>query len=209
MASGSENPGDMLGPVPAPDSLMRLRVALEDMDRAARAAGVEDGDPLAACITCLKAAMECSAAITLEGEARVHAAVAAFEGAAREDRLRMRQATQHCNAETMKLDKMFGTMEIRSHNMVTTVVETMANQVADKMRDRMVIVERQYNRRALWRRAGVLLAAVLAIFSVGCGVMRYADRHAVRLWDQCFEHPYSDRETGAQWCNVGAPLADR
>jgi hypothetical protein len=121
----------------------------------------------------------------------------------------MKKATERCNAETMKLNKMFGTMEIRSHNMVTTVVETMANQVADKMRDRMVIVERQYNRRALWRRAAVLLAAVLAIFSVGCGAMRYADRHAVRLWDKCFEHPYSDRVTGAQWCDVGAPLAEK
>lgn len=168
-------------------------------------AGVQSDDPIVPIVVGLA---------ELGDATRGHAvafteAVAAFEGAAREDRLRMRQAAERCNAETLKLEKVFGTMEIRAHNMVTQVIETMADQVADKMRDRMVIVEREYNRHALWRRAGVLLAAVLVIFGVGCGVMRYADRHAVGLWNHCIENAYTDPKTGGQWCNVGAPLGSQ
>jgi hypothetical protein len=195
------------GPAPSSQALSDLRAALDRMDRAARAAGVENDDALGAWIASLKAALECSATIALTGEARVHAAIAALEGAAREDRLRMRQATERCTAETLKLERTFGTMEMRSHNMATQIIQSMANQVAEKMRDRVVIVERQHNRIALWRRAAVLTALVLVIFGVGSATMRYIDRQALELWGSCITHPLIDPKTGQQYCALGPPLA--
>ena len=186
-------------------ALAELRAALDKMDRAARAAGVEDEDALAAWIATLKVALECSASVTLEGEARIRGFVAALESATREDRLRMKQATERCTVETLKLERMFGTMEVRSHNLVTQTIHSMADRVAEQMRDRMVIVERRHNRVALWRRAGVLTAAVTAIFLVGFVAAEYSDRDATSLMDRCMAHPFVNAQTGGLVCDVGSP----
>lgn len=190
---------------PAPEALAELRAALDRLDRAARAAGIEDEDALAAWIATLKAALECSATITLEGEARIRGFLAALEIVTREDRLRMKQATERCTVETLKLERMFGTMEIRSHNLVTQTIHSMADRVAEQMRDRMVIVERRHNRIALWRRAGVLTATVAAIFLVGFVAAEYSDRDATSLMDRCMAHPFVNAQTGGLVCEVGSP----
>jgi len=190
---------------PAPEALTELRGALDRMDRAARAAGVEEDDALAAWIATLKAALECSATITLEGEGRIRGFLAALEIVTREDRLRMKQATERCTVETLKLERMFGTMEVRSHNLVTQTIHSMADQVAERMRDRMVIVERRHNRIALWRRAGVLTAAVAVIFLVGFVAAEYSDRGAITLMDRCMAHPFVNSDTGGLVCDVGSP----
>jgi hypothetical protein len=190
---------------PAAEALADLRAALDRMDKAARAAGVEEDDALAAWIATLKAALECSATITLEGEARIRGFLAALEIVTREDRLRMKQATERCTVETLKLERMFGTMEVRSHNLVTQTIHSMADRVAEQMRDRMVIVERRHNRIVLWRRAGVLTAAVAAIFLVGFVAAEYSDRGAITLMDRCMAHPFVNSDTGGLVCDVGSP----
>ena len=117
----------------------------------------------------------------------------------------MKKATERCTAETLKLERMFGTMEVRSHNLVTQTIHSMADRVAEQMRDRMVIVERRHNRVALWRRAGVLTAAVTAIFLVGFVAAEYSDRNATDLMDRCMAHPLVNAQTGGLVCEVGSP----
>lgn len=117
----------------------------------------------------------------------------------------MKKATERCTAETLKLERMYGTMEIRSHNLVTQTIHSMADKVAEQMRDRMVIVERHHNRIALWRRAGVLTAAVTAIFLVGYVAAEYSDRDAITLMDRCMAHPFVNADTGGLVCDVGSP----
>ena len=146
-----------------------------------------------------------SATITLEGEGRIRGFLEALEIVTREDRLRMKQATERCTVETLKLERMFGTMEVRSHNLVTQTIHSMADRVAEQMRDRMVIVERRHNRIALWRRAGVLTAAVAAIFLVGFVAAEYSDRGAITLMDRCMAHPFVNSDTGGLVCDVGSP----
>ena len=203
-ASGARDapPTAMLPPVP--EGLADLRTALDNMDSAARAAGVEPDEPLGTWIGTLKVALESSATVTLGGEARIQAALAGLENASREDRLRLKQATERCAAETLKLERTFGTMEVRSHHLVTQTIHSMADQVAERMRDRMVIVERRHNRVALWRRAGVLTAAIVVIFGVGFATARYSDRDAVSLLDRCLAHPFVNTQTGGLVCEVGA-----
>ena len=100
---------------------------------------------------------------------------------------------------------MFGTMEVRSHNLVTQTIHRMADRVAEQMRDRMVIVERRHNRIALWRRAGVLAATVVGIFLVGFAAAEYSDRDATDLMDRCMAHPFVNAQTGGLVCEVGSP----
>jgi len=203
-ADGSKALPEIGVSMPQPQALADLQAALDSMDRAGRAAGVEPDEALGAWIATLKVALECSATVVLAGEARIQAAIAALESAAREDRLRMRQATDRCTAETLKLERTFGTMEVRAHNLVTQTIHSMADQVAAKMRDRMVIVERQHNRIAVWRRAGVLAMAVVTIFGVGFAVARYNDSNAVDLLARCLAHPFVDTQTGGLVCEVGS-----
>ena len=82
---------------------------------------------------------------------------------------------------------------------------SLADQVAEQMRDRMVIVERRHNRAALWRRAGVLAAVVVAIFIVGFATAEYSDRNATSFLDRCMAHPFVNTQTGGLVCEVGAP----
>lgn len=190
---------------PDPGALVELRAALDRMDRAACAAGVERDEPLGTWIETLKTALELSASVALGGEARIQVALASLESAGREDRLRMKQATERCTAETLKLERTLGTIEIRAHNMVTQTIHSMADQVAEKMQDRMVIVERRHNRVALWRRAGVLTVVVVAIFAVGFAAAEYNDRNAISLLDRCMAHPFVNTQTGGLVCEIGVP----
>jgi hypothetical protein len=192
----------MLTEVPAPTEV--LRDALQKMDRAARAAGIEPGEPLAVWIGTLKVALEYSIQVSLGGETRVLSALRELREVAREDRLRMKAAVELCEAATQKLEATYGTMEIRSHNLMTQTIHSMAGQVADRMREQMVIVERRHNRVALWRRAGLLTAVVILIFGVGFGVARYADQAGVALLDRCLTNPLVDSQTGGLLCALGA-----
>jgi hypothetical protein len=121
----------------------------------------------------------------------------------------MKKATERCTAETLKLERMFGTMEVRSHNLVTQTITSMADRVAEQMRDRMVIVERRHNRIALWRRAGVLAATVVGIFLVGFAAAEYSDHDATDLMDRCMAHPFVNTQTGGLVCEVGSPRPGR
>jgi hypothetical protein len=191
--------------VPSPTALVDLRAVLDRMDKAAGSAGVEREGVLGVWVETLKTALECSATVTLEGEARIRAVVTALECAAREDRQRMKQATEKCTAETLKLERTFGTMEVRAHNLVTQTIHSMADRVAEQMRDRMVIVERRHNRVALWRRAGVLTGAVAAIFAIGFAAAEYSNSNATSFLDRCMAHPFVNTQTGGLVCEVGSP----
>jgi hypothetical protein len=117
--------------------LVELRAALDTIDRAARAAGVADEDTPGVWIATLKVALESSASVSLESEARIHATLEHCESVVREDRLRMKQATERCTAETQKLEAAFGTLGLRAQHLVTETISNPANQVAEQMHDRM------------------------------------------------------------------------
>jgi hypothetical protein len=117
----------------------------------------------------------------------------------------MKKATERCTAETQKLEAAFGTMNLRAQHLVTETIHSLANQVAEQMRDRMVIVERRHNRVALWRRAGLVTGVVVAIFVVGFAAAEYNDSNATSFLDRCMAHPFVNTQTGGLVCEVGSP----
>lgn len=161
-------------------------------------AGIPSDDPIVPLIEGM---------VEIAEETRHHAASFAGELARMDERLagekkRMRDAVDECDAATRKLQATYGTMEIRVNNLIAQTVASMAGQVAEQMRDQMIIVERRHNRVVLWKRAGLLSAMVAVIFGVGFGAARYADRPAVRLLDQCLAHPLQDAQTGGLLCSM-------
>jgi hypothetical protein len=203
-SSGSEAAISPPNSAKPPDPLLKLRAGLDSMEKVARAAGIEADEPLGVWIGTLKFALEHSIQVSLGGEERVLAVVAELREVAREDRRRMKAAVELCEAATQKLEATYGTMEIRSHNMMTQTIHSMAGQVADRMREQMVIVERRHNRVALWRRIGLLTAVVVLIFGLGFGAARYADQAGVGLLDRCLAHPLLDSQTGELLCALEA-----
>jgi hypothetical protein len=147
-----KSPGDGVvqgDPVPQPDGLAALRAALTKMDKAAVRAGIDPEDALAGLLEAIRAVMDRSAEITLAREARISETVAALTAANEAERLAMRSAADRCRAETQKLDKYSSALEVRAENLVTQTITSMSNKVAEEIKKRSVIVERQYNRRRL------------------------------------------------------------
>jgi hypothetical protein len=164
------------------------------------AAGIPSDDPIVPIIAGLAEMVE-----TTGRHASVFSgALSRLDAAIKAERTAMKAATEHCVATTQKLEATYGTMEIRSHNLMTQTIHTMAGQVADRMREQMVIVERRHNRVALWRRAGLLTAVVILIFGLGFGAARYADQEGVALLDRCLAHPLMDSQTGGLLCALEA-----
>lgn len=189
-------------PAPPVSAREQLKVALARIEKAARGAGIEPDDPLGIWIDSLRAGLQLFADLAIESEARVFTTLGGLKEAALEDTRKMKAAVAECDATTRKLQATYGTMETRVNNLIAQTVASMAGQVAEQMRDQMVIVERRHNRVVLWKRAGFLTAIVAVIFGVGFGASRYVDRPAVRLLDQCLAHPLEDTQTGSLLCSM-------
>lgn len=174
-----------------------ISTVTEEIGFALTKAGVRDDDPIRPVFTGL--------IILFERVRREAEVVKGMRQAAEASIALMKRATERCNAETLKLERTFGTLEIRSHHFVTQTVQSMADQVAEKMRDQMVIVERRHNRIVLWRRAGFLTAVVVAIFIAGFAAARYGDSDTLSMMNRCLAHPFVDTGTGGLVCEVGAP----
>jgi hypothetical protein len=189
-------------PAPPVSAAGQLKVALAQIEKAARMAGIEPDDPLGIWIDSLRAGLQLFADLSVESEARVFTALGGLKEAALEDTRRMKAAVAECDAATRKLQATYGTMETRVNNLIAQTIASMAGQVADQMRDQMVIVERRHNRVVLWKRAGFLAVIVVAIFGGGFGAARYVDQPAVRLLNQCLAHPLEDSQTGSLLCSM-------
>ena len=181
-------------PVPSAETTAAVQARLA-------AVGIPSDDPIVPIVAGLAEMVETT---RLYGKA-INGSLDRLQQAAAAERAAMKAATEHCRSVTQKLESTFGTMEVRAHNLVTQTIHSMADRVAEQMRDRMVIVERRYNRIALWRRAGVLTAAVTAIFLVGFVAAEYSDRDATNLMDRCLAHPLVNAQTGGLVCDVGSP----
>lgn len=205
--AGSKGGDTLAQPSPAA-SMTALRSALSDLDKASRIAGVGPEDPMGAWMICVKALLECSAEITLAREARITETVAALTAANEAERLALRSAADRCRAETQKLDKYSSALEVRAENLVTQTITSMSNKVAEEIKKRSVIVERQYNRRRLWERAFGIAAVMLVIFGAGLAAMRYEDGTAVALLNGCETHPFAD-PSGTMYCMLKPPPAQK
>ena len=76
------------------------------------------------------------------------------------DITRLKIALAASDAQRLKVEATVGAIDIRTHDLLTRTIERMAFDVADKMRERMVIVEERHNRFGPWR-TGALIAVVL------------------------------------------------
>jgi hypothetical protein len=180
-----------------------LEAALAEMDLAARAAGVEPDETLGVWIRSVRSAMACNIGCMERIETRLGAHVAAFAEAAKEDRVAMKKATDHCIAETLRLEATYDTMQIRADHLMTQTIESMADRFADKMRERTVIVEKRHNRWVLWRTGALIAGVLLSVLGGGVAWRAYLDRAATEMLERCATTVMQDRTTGQFYCPYG------
>ncbi len=186
------------------DPQAALEAALDRAALAAREAGIEPDDALGIWAESLRTASRLLVACVIRSEASMRAAVAQAADAAQEDRKRMNAATEHCRTATLKLEATFGTLQARADNLMTQAISSMADRVADKAGDHMVIVERSHNLRVLWRSSGLAALLLVAMAGVGWWLHGYSDRDADALLAACRTGAVQDRTSGEYYCPYGA-----
>jgi len=180
-----------------------LEAAVTDMNKAATAAGVEPDGPLGSWMMSLQLAMRCNAAIAEQSERRMKNRIDGLVDGAKEERAAMKAATQHCEAQTLRLIAAGETLRRRADNQMAQTIESMADQVAHRMRERMVIVEERHNRFVLWR-TGVLIAVVLLTAAGGgFGFRAYVDRRATTMLERCMTSAVLDPTSNLFYCPYG------
>jgi hypothetical protein len=121
----------------------------------------------------------------------------------------MKKAMAASEAQTRKLEGMAAVMDVRAHAVLTQTINQMAGEVAERMRDRMVIVERRHNRWVLLRTGALLAAVLLATLGGGYAWCAHADRNATALMERCLTHPFQDPRTGQLFCQLQAPQSSQ
>ncbi len=159
--------------------------------------GLPDNDPVVPLVRGLVELYEDYAALLLSS-------INNFKLGADADRARLNAAIAASEAQCRKVEATLGGIDIRAHDLLTRVIEGMASEVAEKLRERMVIVEHRHNRRVLWR-TGALIAAVLLSTLGGGYVWRaYDDSAATDLMERCVTHPVMYQHTGQLYCQFEA-----
>lgn len=123
------------------------------------------------------------------------------------DITRLKIALAASDAQRLKVEATVGAIDIRTHDLLTRTIERMAFDVADKMRERMVIVEERHNRFVLWRTGALIAVILLATLGGGYAWRAYADRAATALLDRCLTSPFQDQNTGQLYCQFEAAQA--
>jgi hypothetical protein len=108
-------------------------------------------------------------------------------------------------AQIRKVDGIIASVDVRAHELLTRTIDRMAGDVAERMRDRMVIVERRHNRWVLWRTGALIAVVLLGVLGGGYAWCAYADRNASALMERCLARPFQDPKTGQLFCLLGAP----
>jgi hypothetical protein len=183
----------------------QLRAAAEDMEDAARRAGIEPDMPLAVWVRSLQVVMQHNAELAAWQAENIEDTIAGLLKVARAENERLNAAITASEAQTRKIEAAVGSIDVRAHELLTRTIERMAAEVAEKMRERMVIVQERHNRIVLWR-TGVLIACVLLMMlGGGYGWRAYADRGATALLEHCLTAPVQDRNSGQLYCTFQAP----
>lgn len=172
---------------------------LAEMRERLAKAGIPDDDPIMPLMfsftDILERTWECAELITKS--------VDAVREAAKEDRAAMKKATEHCIAETLRLEATYDTMQIRADHLMTQTIESMADRFADKMHERTVIVEKRHNRWVLWRTGALIAAVLLSVLGAGVAWRAYLDRAATGMLERCATTVVQDRTTGQFYCPYG------
>ena len=180
-----------------------LRAAAEDMEEAARRAGIEPDMPLAVWIRSIRVTLQHNAELAELHAQGIDGTIAGVLNVAWAETTRLQAAVTMSEAQTRKIEASVGSIDIRTHNLVAQTIDRMAAEVASKMRERMVIVEERHNRFVLWRTGALIALALLGTFGGGYGWRAYADREATALMERCMDSPFEDRTTGQIFCQLG------
>lgn len=162
-------------------------------------AGVQADDPIVPLLAGLAEMAEAtrhSATLFSDGLTRLHEVAMAEKSA-------MKAATEQCRATTLKLEATFGTLQARADNLMTQAIASMADRVADKASERMVIVERRHNRIVLWRAGAAIAAVLLAMTVLGWVARARLDRPATAMLAACSATVVQDKASGEFYCLFG------
>ena len=167
-----------------------LRASAEDMEQAAWRTGLTPEEPLGIWVISLRRTLTNLANMS-EGEAQgVSAVIEGTRQLVEAEIQQLREANKRAVHAMHKANAALTKAKDETEKMVLKTIQDLGPQILAQIHEAVVIRERSYNQKVQWRRASLVLVAVLGLFLGGYSWRAWQDGgNASDALVRCLQHP--------------------